>query len=73
MVWAVLYADEFVPEVERFAAAVRVELLARADVLAEFGPALGRAEHRFYQALIAAADARYAAHLERLVTGRRTR
>ncbi|SRR6266851_8339720 len=40
--WTVLLAPEFEPELLALSAAVRVELLAQARVIASFGPAAGR-------------------------------
>lgn len=42
MRWAVDLADEFTPEFDTLAPDVRVEILALARVLQEFGPQLGR-------------------------------
>ena len=42
MSWTVLFDDAFDVEFAEFSEAVQNELLARARVLAEFGPALGR-------------------------------
>jgi hypothetical protein len=42
MSWEVLFHDEFEPEFDELARAAQDELLARAGVLAEFGPSLGR-------------------------------
>jgi len=115
MVWAVLYHDAFLPELEVLPETVQDELLARVELLTVNGPALGRphadtlagskhanmkelrftaddgvwrvafafdpkrraiilvagdksgvAQKRFYKALIAKADARFAEHLETL-------
>lgn len=40
--WAVEFADAFVPEFRRLPKAVRLELLAQAVRLRQFGPELGR-------------------------------
>ncbi|HEX4159519.1 MAG TPA: type II toxin-antitoxin system RelE/ParE family toxin [Rhizomicrobium sp.] len=40
--WAVELAPEFEPELLAFAAEVRIELLAQARVVEQFGPAAGR-------------------------------
>lgn len=42
MTWAVEFEDEFEAEFDEFTDPVKTELLARAKVLAQFGPALGR-------------------------------
>ena len=42
MSWEVLFHDEFEAEFDELPKAVQDELLARAGVLAEFGPSLGR-------------------------------
>jgi len=42
MTWDVQFHDEFVPELGALSKAVRVELLAKVQLLATFGPALGR-------------------------------
>lgn len=42
MTWAVEFEDEFETEYDEFADPVKTELLARAKVLAQFGPTLGR-------------------------------
>ena len=115
MVWEVAFSDEFDAEFEDLSEAVQDELLAAAELLAMFGPQLGRpradtlndsslanmkelrfdaddgvwrvafafdpqrkaillvagdksggSEKRFYKSLIAKADKRYRAHLDRL-------
>src|SRR3954453_8957059 len=40
--WTVLFHADFEPELETLPADVRIELLARLQALATFGPALGR-------------------------------
>ncbi len=40
--WDVQFHSELAAEIERFPAAVRVELLAHVGLLAQFGPTLGR-------------------------------
>ena len=42
MIWAVEFDDEFEAEFDEFTDPVKTELLARAKVLAQFGPMLGR-------------------------------
>jgi hypothetical protein len=42
MAWTVLFHDDFEPEFLELKEDVQDELLAHVDVLAEFGPALGR-------------------------------
>ena len=42
MAWTVLYARDFVPEVQAMLAAVRIKLAAMARVLAAIGPELSR-------------------------------
>ncbi len=42
MSWTVRFGDEFEPEFDELSEAVQDELLARAAVLEQFGPALGR-------------------------------
>jgi hypothetical protein len=42
MTWTVLFHDEFEAEFHAFASDVQDELLAHAEVLAQFGPSLGR-------------------------------
>ncbi len=42
MVWSVEFDDEFESEFDEWSDPVKVELLARAKVLEQFGPALGR-------------------------------
>jgi hypothetical protein len=42
MSWEVLFHEEFEPEFDELARDVQDELLARAGVLEEFGPSLGR-------------------------------
>lgn len=42
MGWTVLFDDEFAEELLAFESVVRVELLARAELLEQFGPSLGR-------------------------------
>jgi len=42
MTWDVLFHEDFEAEFDEFSQEVREELLARAGVLAEFGPSLGR-------------------------------
>jgi len=42
MSWDVEFDDEFETEFDQFTDPVKTELLARARVLAQFGPALGR-------------------------------
>lgn len=42
MTWAVEFEDEFEVEFDEFTEPVKTELLARAKVLAQFGPTLGR-------------------------------
>ena len=42
MTWAVEFDDEFEAEFDEFTDPVKTELLARAKVLAQFGPTLGR-------------------------------
>ena len=42
MTWDVLFHDAFDAEFEEFPEDVREELLARAGMLQEFGPSLGR-------------------------------
>jgi hypothetical protein len=42
MSWTVLFHDDFEPEFLGLSDDVQDELLAHAEVLAEFGPALGR-------------------------------
>ncbi len=42
MTWDVEFEDEFESEFDGFADPVKTELLARAKVLAQFGPMLGR-------------------------------
>ncbi|MBV8764581.1 MAG: hypothetical protein JOZ66_06680 [Hyphomicrobiales bacterium] len=68
--WTVAFVDEFLPEIESLAKDVRRELLAMAQPLEAAGPQLGRpqgvSQSRFYRRLIATADARYGAHLERI-------
>ena len=62
-------------EFEQFSEGVQDEMLARAKVLAQFGPQLGRPQvddkvgadqERFYEQLIRTADARLDAHLMKL-------
>ena len=118
--WKVAFVDEFDPEFEALPEAVQDELLASAQLLAAFGPQLGRphadtlndssfanmkelrfdaddgvwrvafafdpfreaillvagdksggSEKRFYKSLIATADKRYQAHLDRLAAAKR--
>ncbi|MDX2222333.1 MAG: type II toxin-antitoxin system RelE/ParE family toxin [Rhodospirillaceae bacterium] len=40
--WSVAIAPEFEPEINAMDRRVRIELLAQAELLAEFGPSLGR-------------------------------
>ncbi len=42
MVWPVEFHEEFEPEVEALAEAVKIEVLAHAKLLETFGPSLGR-------------------------------
>ena len=42
MTWSVVIAEEFEPEFKALVEAVQDELLARARLLEEFGPQLGR-------------------------------
>jgi hypothetical protein len=42
MTWTVRFAVEFEPEFATLSAAVRIELLAQAKVLEQFGPQTGR-------------------------------
>ena len=42
MTWTVEFEDEFEAEFDEFTDPVKMELLARARVLAQFGPTLGR-------------------------------
>ncbi|WP_218081242.1 type II toxin-antitoxin system RelE/ParE family toxin [Anthocerotibacter panamensis] len=42
MAWTVAFDEAFEPEFDQFALEVQDELLARAKLLAEFGPTLGR-------------------------------
>lgn len=42
MSWQVLFHEEFEPELDELAQAVRVELYARAGLLEKFGPSLAR-------------------------------
>lgn len=42
MAWEVKIADDFEPELHAMGETIRNELLARAQLLAEFGPNLGR-------------------------------
>ena len=42
MAWMVLFQDDFAEEVQTYSEAVRLELIAMADHLAEFGPSAKR-------------------------------
>ena len=42
MIWSVEFDDEFESDFDEWPGPVKVELLARAKVLEQFGPALGR-------------------------------
>jgi hypothetical protein len=70
--WTVELDDEFEPEFNNLHEDVSVEILALSRLLQEFGPQLvagsksGVSEKRFYRQIIAKADERFDAHLNRL-------
>ena len=70
MTWVVRFAAAFEAEFTALSEAVRLELLAQAKVLEHFGPQAGRPRVDTLKgskhALIAKADSRFDAHLEKL-------
>lgn len=49
MTWAVEFEDEFEAEFDEWSDLVKVELLARAKVLAQFGPGVGKTACRYVE------------------------